>query len=1473
MRHPISRRLRGLLAAIALVASFAAQAALAPVWRNVTPGNPPAYVQDSSMTFDSTRNRAVLFNADAGIVNLSSWNGSAWTPHVAADASPGPGGRTAPITYDAAHDRIVLFGGFGFGQRKNDTWRWDGTSTHWSAPLPAMAPQARNGHAMVYDSARQRVVLTGGIYCSDGVSMFPCADTWEFDGELWTRVVVPLGYTPGRWRHGMAYDAARGVVVMFGGTNNTYTEIYDDTWEFDGNSWTKKTPANKPSARHGHTMAYDAARHKVVLYGGAGVGHGAEHWEWDGSNWTPIVQPTVNPGARQSHAMTYDSARQRLVLAGNFGGGMGRDEVWELAWEEPPPPGVTTTTLTSAPASSSYGQSVTLTATVVPIAPATATPTGTVTFFADGNVIIGCYGKPLDNSGVANCATDALAVGSHAITAQYGGNAAYPASQPASNTLSLQVDALTTTIGAGASPTSARFGETIWLVAGVAINGNPNHPAIAGTVAFFDGGTAVPGCGAVTVGVSGQAQCAVTHFAVGTHSLTAKFTPGHGNALPSTSPDAVSISVAKADTTTTLSLPSSPIVTGSFVDIGASVAVNAPGAGSPSGTIAITAPAGAGCSMSWPSQTSCSYLASSTMTLTATFTPDAASGTAFNGSAASGVLTVVETHTVTPSAGANGSISPGAPQTIVHGQTATFQVTPAPGHIAAMGGSCGGAFQPSSTTLWETGAITADCSVAATFPPRLATTVLTGSAGPITYDQSVTFTATVHPAASTHPMINDSHEPTGVVSFRADGVSIGCDSQPLNSLPPDPGNPAPRPVTATCTTRALAAGNHTISAQYGGDGNYPGPAPQPSSNELALRVDAAATHVAVDASFSGGPVSGQAVSLNAALRAGGADGPLVNGAANGAIAFLDNGVAVPGCASVAAAVGQCPNVRLAAGTHALTAVFTPADGNRQGSTSDARDLLVGKASTTLSLIAPPQPLTLGHSATIGASLAVNAPGSGAPGGTIAIGDGEGASCAIAWPAQAACSLTPVRAGTKTLTATFTPDAASGTDFDGSEGTGSLTVEAAQPGATLTSSANPSVFGQPVTLTATVTPSAGGQVPTTGNGIAFFIGGTEVCPGSTLTSVAGTASASCDVPQSVLSAGNHAATFQYAGDADNLAVDATLAGGQTVARASTTTTLDVPVTPVSFGRSISIGAGVTVVSPGSGAPGGRIVISDGSVHCTIELPGSTCDLMPASAGTKTLTATFTPDAASGAGFEGSTAHGEMSVEKAEQAPLSLATAPAVLTPGQQSRLIASGGSGDGEVTYSLDGGPCGVSGDTVLAQAVGTCAVRATKAGGANYEEASATATLNVVASQLTLTIDDGRDYVRYGQIVDTIVTLANVAGAPTAIDVPVTFALSDGFDPDFAEVTCHGTGAGATCMRSNELDPLRYRVTLPPGRELMWRIVVPVRPDAEGVSVTFSASAGGAESASDTNTLVIFKEGFDTPYGDGTQAVDDAEGG
>lgn len=79
----------------------------------------------------------------------------------------------------------------------------------------------------------------------------------------------------------------------------------------------------------------------------------------------------------------------------------------------------TTTTLSSSRNPASFGQNVTFTAVVKPVAPGAGTPTGTVIFYDDNSVL----GSATLVNGKATFSTSNLARGTHAITVKYVGDA------------------------------------------------------------------------------------------------------------------------------------------------------------------------------------------------------------------------------------------------------------------------------------------------------------------------------------------------------------------------------------------------------------------------------------------------------------------------------------------------------------------------------------------------------------------------------------------------------------------------------------------------------------------------------------------------------------------------------------------------------------------------------------------------------------------------------------------------------------------------------------------------------------------------------------------------------------------------------------------------------------------------------------------------------------------------------------------
>lgn len=63
----------------------------------------------------------------------------------------------------------------------------------------------------------------------------------------------------------MAYDEAEQLVVMFGGQSRS--QSLNDTWTWDGSSWSQAHPATSPPALDSAQMTYDPVSHDVILVG------------------------------------------------------------------------------------------------------------------------------------------------------------------------------------------------------------------------------------------------------------------------------------------------------------------------------------------------------------------------------------------------------------------------------------------------------------------------------------------------------------------------------------------------------------------------------------------------------------------------------------------------------------------------------------------------------------------------------------------------------------------------------------------------------------------------------------------------------------------------------------------------------------------------------------------------------------------------------------------------------------------------------------------------------------------------------------------------------------------------------------------------------------------------------------------------------------------------------------------------------
>ncbi|MCZ6688426.1 MAG: DUF4382 domain-containing protein [Planctomycetota bacterium] len=305
-------------------------------WQMLSPAAPPSGRDRHDMVFDSVCDVIVLYGGNDGTTDLKdTWeydpNTDVWNL-TDANSPPGPR-RLHRMSYDSARDKTVMFSGSS-GGLKNDTWEYDaGTWTNVIANAVAGSPPARFAFDMDYDAKRGLVVLFGRNGFADN-------DIWEFDGAAatWTKPVLAGPKPSARAGVAIVYHSIDERIVLFGGRDAA--AVRDDLWVYDG-SWTlilADGAAGNPPARRQHDLAYDASRNQLVLFGGRGMTAATVYGdtvEYDGTSWVEtfsMTSPGV-PSERWNQAMVvYDDHRNRLML---FGGRMGTsrlNDLWLYGW-------------------------------------------------------------------------------------------------------------------------------------------------------------------------------------------------------------------------------------------------------------------------------------------------------------------------------------------------------------------------------------------------------------------------------------------------------------------------------------------------------------------------------------------------------------------------------------------------------------------------------------------------------------------------------------------------------------------------------------------------------------------------------------------------------------------------------------------------------------------------------------------------------------------------------------------------------------------------------------------------------------------------------------------------------------------------------------------------------------------------------------------------------------------------------------
>jgi hypothetical protein len=795
-------------------------------------------------------------------------------------------------------------------------------------------------------------------------------------------------------------------------------------------------------------------------------------------------------------------------------------------------------TVTANPSTIVFGESVTLTVTVKPTGSNGGTPTGLVSFTMNGSPLANAV--TLQNVGgnqTASLTLNTLAVGNDPITATYQGDANFATSTStnAPTTVTVNKDGTLTIVNTGGWPNPANYGGQITLTATVCgltagapvdtatfnncSNSLPQKPT--GSVTFFDGGTAL--CGG-----SGLQSCPVID--------------GNGNA------------------SLTLLMQNPPFAN--------------TGGGAVAGNHTISARYNGDGNFG---ATTSGQQSNNAQTLTIN-----------KGTTSSAVTTNVNPSvygqpvqfTATVAAPNSGAILPTGSVDFVDGGVVIAQNVPLANVGGVMtasvsAGPSGGAgtlsvgqhtisvvYHGDANYLTSSTPISGPQALVETVNKAVTTTSISSSANAANTGQQIVLTAVVSVSSP------GAGVPTGTVQF----IYQNAPTQPqvLGSAPvvvtavQGQGN---LNIATLTLSNGLPAGNPQIVASYSGDTNFV----SSQSAPLTQAVNKTATNITFSSSLNPS-IYGNQVTFSVTVS----PLPPGTGTPTGQIVIYDGTVNL-GTFTLQGGVYNFLTSSLLPGAHAIAVQYN-GDTNFQPFTSPAIQQNVSKVPTSLNMTSNAFTAIASQVITLTAVLNPN-PVPGVPFASGQVGFYDGAALIGVANLQsnvATLNVANLSVGLHQLSAIYTGD----NFWTGStSGYFAETITLAATQTQIVSSANPSVYGQPVTYTVTVTVPFPGTVPASGQ---VQISDNHNNIGDPISANNGT----FNITFNNFTPGVHNIVATFVGNA-SFASSQSATLPQVVNKAATTTTLAALPNGTTSNQSVTLTAVVNVTSPGVGSPTGTV----------------------------------------------------------------------------------------------------------------------------------------------------------------------------------------------------------------------------------------------------------------------------------------------
>ncbi len=525
-----------------------------------------------------------------------------------------------------------------------------------------------------------------------------------------------------------------------------------------------------------------------------------------------------------------------------------------------------------------------------------------------------------------------------------------------------------------------------------------------------------------------------------------------------------------------------------------------------------------------------------------------------------------------------------------------------------------------------------------------------------------------------------------------------------------------------------------------------------------------------------------------------------------------------GLAVNASGVATFSTTTLAVGLHSIVATYN-GDTMHFTSSSPALDQTVLEG-TAVNLTSTANPSAVGQSVTFTATVTISGGGGVTPDGTVSFMDGAVllSTQTINAGGVAMFATSTLTAGVHQITAIYNGDAAK--QIQGSTSADLNQDVQAPTTAILTSSLNPSFYGNSVTFTATIPPS-GATAPT--GTVSFLDGATQIGTG-TLSGNPGIAT----FTTATLNMGTHSITVSYPGDSFN-GPSVSLPLSQLVKQAQTATTVIAAPVPGIAGGPETITATVTVTA-GSGTPTGTVTFTSGTTQLGSAPVGAggTSTITPALApGSYQIVATYSGDANNQG--SASVAFPLTVVQATTQTALVVAPNPAlVLAPITFTATVTgNGGTPTGSMNFLANGNvigagalnASGVATFTTSTLAAGTYSITAVYTGDANDAGStslpvSLTVSLATTATAITVTPNPALvgaavtitakvtgnggtptgtvNFIANGATLASAVLAAGTASYTTSTLAPGTYSITASYQGDPADAPSTSTAINET---------------------------------------------------------------------------------